>query len=125
MKSANSGSLATVVSLDEIGRADPSGNGVHWSLATGDDLNANLVHLDPGSGVMAHTNHEVDVVVVVLEGNGRLSIDTTDHDLAPHVLALAVRGSERSISAGPFGLTYLTVHRRRDPLRITPSPSTR
>lgn len=125
MKSANSGSLATVVSLDEISRADPSGNGVHWSLATGDDLNANLVHLDPGSGVKAHTNHEVDVVVIVLEGNGRLSIDTTDHDLAPHVLALAVRGSERSISAGPFGLTYLTVHRRRDPLRIAPSPSTR
>jgi quercetin dioxygenase-like cupin family protein len=125
VKSDNSSSSATVVSIDEIRRTDPGGNGVHWSLEAGDDLNVNLVHLDPGSGVGAHINHEVDVVVIVLEGNGRLSVDTTDHELASHVLALAVRGSERSISAGPFGLTYLTVHRRRDPLRITPSTAPR
>jgi quercetin dioxygenase-like cupin family protein len=123
--SDNPRSSATVVSIEEIRRTDPGGNGVHWSLAAGDDLNVNLVHLDPRSAVEAHTNHEVDVVLIVLEGNGRLSIAATDHELAPHVLALAVRGSERSISAGPLGLTYLTVHRRRDPLRITPSAAPR
>ena len=66
--------------------SDQAGNGVRWSLEAGEDLNINLVHLEPGSGVDTHTNHEVDVVVIVLDGNGRLSIDTTDHELAPHVL---------------------------------------
>ena len=107
------------VSLDKISRRDPSGDGVRWSLQGGDDLNVNLAHLDPGSHVDSHTNYEVDVVVVVLDGDGRLSIDTTDHELAPHVLALAPRGTERSIGAGPSGLTYLTIHRRRGPLRVT------
>jgi quercetin dioxygenase-like cupin family protein len=125
VKSENSRSSATVVSLDEIYRTDPDGNGVHWSLEASDDLNVNLVHLDPGSAVEAHTTHEVDVVLIVLEGDGRLSIDATNHELAPHVLALAVRGDRRSISAGPLGVTYLTIHRRRDPLRITPTTAPR
>jgi mannose-6-phosphate isomerase-like protein (cupin superfamily) len=110
-----------VVSLDEISRRNPSGDGVRWSLQGGDDLNVNLAYLVPGSHVDTHTNYEVDVVVVVLGGNGQVSIDTIDHELAPHVLALAPRRSQRSISAGPVGLTYLTVHLRRGPLRIKPS----
>ena len=119
MSNEDSISLSTVVPLDEISRSDQAGNGVRWSLEAGEDLNMNLVHLEPGSGVDMHTNHEVDVVVIVLDGNGQVSINTIDHELAPHVLALAPRRSQRSISAGPAGLTYLTVHRRRGPLQIT------
>jgi quercetin dioxygenase-like cupin family protein len=107
------------VSLDEISRRDPSGDGVRWSLQGGDDLNVNLTHLDPGSRVESHINYEVDVVVVVLHGDGRLSVDAIDHELAPHILALAPRGTQRSIGAGPTGLTYLTIHKRRSPLRVT------
>jgi quercetin dioxygenase-like cupin family protein len=114
-------SSAPVVPLDEILHADPNGDGVHWTLEADGDLNVNLVHLDPGSGVETHVNRELDVVVIVLEGNGRLRLDGTDHALAPHVLALMSKGTERSISAGPHGLSYLTVHRRRSPLGITGS----
>jgi quercetin dioxygenase-like cupin family protein len=111
-------SSGAAVSLDEISRRDPSGDGVRWSLQGGDDLNVNLAHLDPGSRVESHINLEVDVVFVVLDGDGRLSVDVTDHELAPHVLALAPRGTERSIGAGPSGLTYLTIHKRRSPLQV-------
>lgn len=118
-------SSATVVALDRILGASPDGDGVHWSLEPANDLNINLVHLDPGSGVVAHTNHDLDVVVIVLAGTGHLCVDGTDHELLLHVLALAPRGTERSIGAGIHGLTYLTVHRRRGPLGITPSSSPR
>lgn len=110
----------TVVRLDEILTVDPSGDGVHWSLQPGRDLNVNLVHLDPGSEVAAHTNEDVDVTLIVLTGTGRLRIDDANHELSPHVLALAAVGTERSIIAGPDGLTYLTVHRSRGPLDIAP-----
>jgi len=118
-----SGSLqpATVVRLDERLRADPSGSGVHWALEGDHDLNVNLVHLDSGSGIDTHDNRDVDVVMIVLEGSGRLCLDSTDHALAPHVLAVIPKGTERSISAGPDGLSYLTVHRRRAALGIAGS----
>lgn len=114
-------SSPTVVPLDERLRTDPNGDGVHWTLEGDGDLNVNLVHLDPGSGVETHGNREVDVVVIVLEGNGRLCLDGTDHALAPNVLAVIPKGTERSISAGLDGLSYLTVHRRRAPLGIRSS----
>lgn len=112
-----------VVQLGEMLNADPAGDGVHWSLDAASDLNVNLAHLDTDSRVAPHTNPELDVVIIVLAGTGTLRLDGTDHDLAPHILALAAKGTERSITAGPSGLTYLTVHRRRGPLGITSSPA--
>ena len=112
---------ASAVALDEIIAAQLAGDGVHWSLDAEADLNVNLAHLGPGSRVAAHTNDECDVAVIVLAGSGRLRLDRSDHELAPHVLALAPRGIERSITAEPDGLTYLTVHRRRGPLGIARS----
>lgn len=40
-----------VFRLDETLRTDLNGDGVHWTLEGDSDLNVNLVHLDPGSGV--------------------------------------------------------------------------
>jgi quercetin dioxygenase-like cupin family protein len=110
-----------VFRLDDTLRTDLNGDGVHWTLEGDSDLNVNLVHLDPGSGVETHANREVDVVVIVVEGNGRLCLDGTDHALAPNVLAVIPKGIERSVSAGPDGLSYLTVHRRRAGLGIARS----
>lgn len=95
---------------------------MHWSLEGDGDLNVNLAHLDPGSQVAAHVNREVDVVLIVLGGTGRLLLDTVDQELVAHVLVHAARGTERSIVAGPDGLTYLSLHRSRGPLGITSAP---
>lgn len=115
----------TVVNLRERLAADPSGSGVRWTLDPVGDLNVNLVRLDPDAGVETHVNREVDVVLVVVDGSGRLELERTGHDLVPEVLACIPKGTERSIRAGSRGLSYLTMHRRRPPLDISgvrPSP---
>lgn len=106
------------VALDDVVGPSAVGDGVHWTLEEGEDLNANLVHLDPGSSVDAHVNGEVDVLFVVVAGTATLVLDDRELPLARHVLALAPKGARRSLRAGDGGVTYLTVHRRRGGLAI-------
>ncbi|MGD9753726.1 MAG: cupin domain-containing protein [Acidimicrobiia bacterium] len=97
----------------------PSGTGgVLWSLPHGGDLDANLVQLGPEGGIAAHTNVELDVLFVVLAGTGRLVVDGEVHEVRAGVALLVRRNAERAVLADGGGLRYLTVHRRRDGLRI-------
>jgi mannose-6-phosphate isomerase-like protein (cupin superfamily) len=101
-----------------------AGDGVHWTLETPGDLNVNLVHLDGGHVVGEHANDEVDVVIVVLAGRGRLTIDGHGTDLTAHVVANVPRKSRRSLrAADDEGLDYLSIHRRRGPLGIRDADS--
>jgi quercetin dioxygenase-like cupin family protein len=110
----------TVVRLHDILATDLAGNGVHRTLTDGaGDLNVNVVHLDAGSEIADHVTSEVDVLMIVLEGNGLLRIDETDHALVASALAYIASGRQRSIVAGPEGLTYLTAHRARGSLRVS------
>lgn len=109
--------------LVDLGRIGGTGeSGVVWNLQHGGDLDANLVHLAPHALIDEHAEHELDVLVVVLAGAGVLTVDGEDRDLRRDVLALLPRGARRRVGAGPLGLVYLSVHRRRDPLRITRRP---
>ncbi len=92
--------------------------GAIWSLPHGGDLDANLVRLDPESGIGAHVNNDVDVLMFVQCGTGGLTVDGRERGLDADHLALIPKGSSRSIVAGPRGMTYLSVHRRRSPLSI-------
>ena len=95
------------------------GDGVHWTLEMPSDLNVNLVHLDAAHVVGEHANDEVDVVIVVLGGRGRLTIDGHGIDLAAHVVANVPRMSRRRVrAADDERLDYLSIHRRRSPLGI-------
>ena len=94
---------------------------MHWSLPGPGDLNVNLVRLGPGRSMAGHTNHQLDIVLVVLAGTGRLVVDDVDRHLAPAVVAQVPKGTTRAIHAGAGGMAYLTVHRRRDPLGIGPA----
>jgi quercetin dioxygenase-like cupin family protein len=107
----------------DLGSTETSGrSGVVWSLPHGGDLDANLVHLEPGGVIDAHVNTEVDVVVSVVAGRGQLTIDGTAHQLCGDVLALVPKGVRREIRAGADGITYLSVHRRREALGISAGP---
>lgn len=106
----------------------PAGEGgVIWSLphhaADGrtPDLDANLVQLGGEGAIGAHTNVELDVFVVVLEGSGRLVIDGAVHEVRRGTAVLVPRGCERAVLADGAGLRYLSIHRRRDGLRIGPA----
>ena len=92
--------------------------GVVWKLPHEGDLDGNLVRLAAGRSIDEHVNDEVDVLVVVRSGGGELTVDGTAHPLVATALALVPRGSRRSITAGPGGIAYLSIHRRREGLSI-------
>ncbi len=100
--------------------AGPSG--AVWSLPHGGDLDANLVRIDPGTGIDAHVNNDVDVLIFVQSGTGTLTVNGRPQRLAPDHLAMIPKGSLRSIMTGAVGITYLSVHRRRSPLGISSRP---
>jgi quercetin dioxygenase-like cupin family protein len=89
-----------------------------WGMQS-EQLNATLLAWPPGGGVAAHVNDELEVLVLVLDGSARVTLDGCEHDLAVGRLLLVPRGSTRSIAAGPAGVRYLSVHRRRAPLMPT------
>ncbi len=111
---------AVVVDAHRVGEGD--GDGVAWSLPHGGDLDANLVRLHPGGAIGEHVNGAVDVAISVVAGGGRLLVDGEPHGLAAGTFAHVPRGHRRAIDAGPDGLVYLSIHRRREALAIGAKP---
>jgi mannose-6-phosphate isomerase-like protein (cupin superfamily) len=97
------------------------GRGPVWGLET-DDLNATLLTWRPGEGTPEHVNEARDVLVLVVEGSGRLDVDGEQLELRVGQLVVVPKGARRQIAAGPGGIRYLTVHRRRGGLGIAPPP---
>lgn len=94
--------------------------GAVWKLAESDrQLDANLVHLPAGRGVDTHAEPALDVLLVVVSGEGVMETGEGEKLAltAGRVLWLP-HGSRRSLSAGDDGLLYLTVHRRRPGMSI-------
>lgn len=94
-----------------------SGIGPLWGMASS-DLNATLLAWPPGHEVVEYVNAELDVLLVVLDGHGTVTIDGQQHALAATGVIVIERGRRRRIQAGSAGLRYLSVHRRRGPLQI-------
>ncbi|MFH9617311.1 hypothetical protein [Streptomyces pratensis] len=111
---------------DLLASAAPGERGALWHLAEqGRELDANIVRLPPGTGVGEHQEDVLDVLLVVLAGGGSLRTgEGGTLDLAPTTVTWLPRTSRRSLEAGPDGLTYLTVHRRRPGLTIKPAVRT-
>ncbi|HEY8473154.1 MAG TPA: DUF2249 domain-containing protein [Natronosporangium sp.] len=100
------------------GEADVTG--AVWKLQLGErDLDANVIALPPGESIAAHDGPDLDVLVHVLAGAGRLTTERGVLDLEPGALVWLPRRARRQIDAGPAGLRYLTVHRRRQALVLT------
>ncbi|MET9768873.1 hypothetical protein [Streptomyces sp. NPDC006415] len=112
--------LARIAEL--LAAAAPDGRGALWHLAEpGRELDANLVRLPPGAEVGEHQEDVLDVLLVVLEGAGSVRAgDGQVLDLGTGTVLWLPRTSRRALAAGPDGLTYLTVHRRRPGLAIKP-----
>src|SRR5262245_11138267 len=89
-----------------------SNDGPIWSMNS-EQLNVNLLRLPTGDGIAEHVNNEVDVVLVIFEGSGDLTVDGVTYPLSPGRVLLVPRESTRTMrcTAGP--LIYLTCHRRR------------
>jgi quercetin dioxygenase-like cupin family protein len=97
----------------------PEGSGVLWSAPPG-DLNVNLVSLQPGDTIEEHRNDDLDVLIVVLSGDGEITIDDEVHPVTGQQLVLLRAGVRRSFRAGQWRLVYLSIHRARGPAQIRP-----
>jgi quercetin dioxygenase-like cupin family protein len=104
--------------LNELAASAGDRVGVIWALESSGDLNANLVRFDAGGGVGEHVNEEVDVLLVGVAGSGYARVDGEEYVLSAGTLVFVPRGARRSTVASSDGFAYLTVHRRRGPLRI-------
>jgi quercetin dioxygenase-like cupin family protein len=82
------------------------------------DLNATLLAWPAGHELEEHPNTERDVLLVVLEGAGRVLIDGERHDLSRGHALLIPKGTMRAIGAGDEGVRYLAVHLRRHGVQI-------
>ncbi|MGW2177039.1 hypothetical protein ACWCXX_02880 [Streptomyces sp. NPDC001732] len=113
--------------LDDLLRtATPGERGALWQLSDqGRELDANLVRLPPGAEVGEHQEDVLDVLLVVVAGGGRITTVGEVLDLAPTTVVWLPRTSRRALAAGPDGLAYLTVHRRRPGLTIKPPAESR
>ncbi|UQX04363.1 hypothetical protein [Streptomyces sp. RerS4] len=102
-----------------IADAPADATGALWRLTgAGRGLDSNLIRLRPGAVIAEHAEPALDVLLVVMEGAGRIDTQDGPHRLRPHSAFWLARGARRSLTAGPEGMTYLTVHTRRPGLGI-------
>lgn len=92
--------------------------GVVWKLPHDGDLDANLVRLAAHRSIEPHRNDELDVLVVVRTGSGTIDVDGHSHAIGVGAIARVPKGAHRSITAGPDGISYLSVHRSRPPMTV-------
>jgi quercetin dioxygenase-like cupin family protein len=104
--------------LAEIMTSAGGRTGVVWSLQESTDLNVNLVQFTEGGGVGEHVNDEVDVLYVGVSGTGEVRINDTLHWLSGGTLVFIPKGAQRSTCSISADFAYLTVHRRRGPLKV-------
>ncbi|RRO15742.1 DUF2249 domain-containing protein [Saccharopolyspora rhizosphaerae] len=115
-----------LVNTDDVadGAAGSDTTGPVWKLPVRDrDLDSNVIALPPGGTIDAHTGPDVDVLVHVLSGSGRLGTERGEVDLRRGALLWLPRRSRRQFTAGDEGLRYLTVHQRRQALQLHAPPA--
>ena len=98
--------------------AASSHSGPQWAHEC-EDLDVTLLSWERGRRIEAHVNHEVDGVLIGVEGEGVITVDGTAHDVRPGVLLLIPKGCERGIESTSERFSYLSIHRRRRGLMPT------
>ena len=106
------------MNLGEIAGSATGREGAVWTLEGSPDLNANLVRFEAGGGVGEHVNDEVDVLIVGVSGSGLVGVDGEEHSVSNGRMVFVPRGVRRYTRAVSDEFAYLSVHRRRGPLRI-------
>jgi uncharacterized protein (DUF2249 family) len=101
----------------------PGATGVMWKLHMRQrDLDSNIIQLPPSACIATHVGPEVDVLLLVLDGTGQITTELNTLDLHSGALVWLPQRSQRQVAAGPQGLSYLTVHPRRQALLLTSVP---
>ena len=100
---------------------DDAPAGAIWSITPQQrDLDSNVIWLPPGDSIGTHSGPDLDVLIHLLSGSGILATELGDVELTAGDLVYLPRQSLRGFTAGPEGLRYLTVHRRREAVVLNP-----
>ncbi len=111
--------MRVLVDVHDLVDDSPVPSGARWTLAEpGRQLDANLIHLPAGQRVDTHAEPDLDVVLIVVAGGGKVGTPNGEQALAVGNVVWMPRSSTRNITAGNNGLSYLTIHRRRPGLQI-------
>lgn len=103
----------------DTARLAPGPGGAVWALSARDrDLDVDITDLPANEAGDLRTGPDVDAVVHVLGGSGRLVTEAGAVDLAPGAVLWLPRRSQRGFAAGPDGLRYLTVQQRRPAIAL-------
>ncbi|MEU2541459.1 cupin domain-containing protein [Streptomyces iakyrus] len=104
---------------ESLAATAPGPAGALWRLAEpGRQLDANLIRVPPRGSIDTHAEPDLDVLLLVVTGDGTLGAADGPHPVEPGSLVWLPHGSVRSVTAGESGLTYVTVHRRRPGMQI-------
>ena len=87
-------------------------NGPIWSMNS-EQLNINVLRFGTGEGIPPHINNEVDVLIVIVEGEGVLTLGNEERPIRTGEATLIPRGARRAIRCTSGTLAYLSCHRRR------------
>lgn len=105
----------------DVSTTERDATGALWKLEVRErDLDSNVIALPPGGTIDAHDGPDLDVMIHVLSGSGELGREHGVIELRPGLLVWLPRRSRRAFTAGPDGLRYLTVHRKRQALELKP-----
>lgn len=88
-----------------------------WGVA-GDDLNATPVRWPPGAGTADAAIAERELLIIVVAGTAAVTVDGDAAELTAGDALLIAAGARWRLTAGPDGVRYLSVHRRRGPIQI-------
>jgi mannose-6-phosphate isomerase-like protein (cupin superfamily) len=99
------------VDLNELCR-HATGSGPQWGHES-EDLDLTLLSWGSGKSIAPHVNNEVDVVTIVLEGEGEITANGRIYPLSAGQALLIPKGVERSIRSAGDAFRYLSIHRRR------------
>ena len=111
-------SLTFRMDLEAVAASAAAREGVVWTLEASGDLNANLVRFGAGRGVGEHVSDEVDIIFVGVSGSGTVKVDGEELALSTGKLVFVPKGALRSTRSASEDFAYLTIHKRRGPLRI-------
>ncbi len=92
-----------------------TGTGPIWSQRS-TDLDLNVVAITPDRPIGEHANSERDVLLVVVEGEGTITINGVAHGFAAGEFIVVPKGARRSMAATSARFAWLTCHFQRPPL---------
>jgi quercetin dioxygenase-like cupin family protein len=82
------------------GQLAPDASGAVWKLQLSRrHLDANIIHLQPGSRIQAHAGPDLDILLHILHGDGQLLTEASTLALDPGKLLWLPRLSRREIAA--------------------------